>query len=52
MCDEGARDRQMTDSTHFSSQLKKTSEVTDKLPSPEFGTEWLDTLCDVSIRSP
>jgi hypothetical protein len=29
-------------------QLKKTSEVTDKLPTLEFGTEWMETLCNVS----
>lgn len=29
-------------------QLKKTSETTKHLPSPEFGPEWIDTLCNVS----
>ena len=29
-------------------QLKKTSETTKHLPSPEFGPEWVDTLCNVS----
>lgn len=32
-------------------QLKKTSETTKYLPSPEFGPEWIDTLCNVSERA-
>ena len=31
-------------------QLKKTSETTKYLPSPEFGPEWIDTLCNVRER--
>ena len=29
-------------------QLKKTSEVTNKLPVLDFGPEWTETLCEVS----
>ena len=28
-------------------QLKKMSETTKHLPSPEFGPEWVETLCEV-----
>ena len=35
---------------YFIFQLKKTSEVTDKLPSPEFGVEWVETLCEVRSK--
>jgi len=31
-------------------QLRKMSEVTKHLPSPEFNAEWMDTLCDYLLK--
>lgn len=36
-------------SVYVHAQLKKMSETTKLLPTPEFGTQWVDTLCEVRI---